>query len=61
MQVFEPLCKAARALVWTALVAPACSGLAQAQGALDAVLARHQIAIAVPTDSAPYGFVGTDL
>ena len=35
--------------------------LAHAQGALDDVLARKQILIAVPTDSAPYGFAGTDL
>ena len=34
---------------------------AQAQGALDAVMARKQINIAVPTDFAPYGFVGVDM
>ncbi len=34
---------------------------AQAQTALDEVLARKQINIAVPTDFPPYGFVGTDL
>ncbi len=37
------------------------AGAAQAQGALDAVMAKKQIAIAVPTDFPPYGFVGTDL
>ena len=35
--------------------------LAQAQSALDDVMAKKLILIAVPTDSAPYGFVGTDL
>jgi polar amino acid transport system substrate-binding protein len=34
---------------------------AQAQAALDEVLARKSIAIAIPTDFPPYGFVGTDL
>jgi polar amino acid transport system substrate-binding protein len=34
---------------------------AQAQSALDDVLARKQINIAIPTDFPPYGFVGTDL
>jgi polar amino acid transport system substrate-binding protein len=34
---------------------------AHAQGALDAVLAKKSIAIAIPTDFPPYGFVGTDL
>ncbi len=34
---------------------------ATAQNALDEVMARKLIRIAVPTDSAPYGFVGTDL
>ena len=36
-------------------------GLVQAQSALDDVMAKKLILIAVPTDSAPYGFVGTDL
>lgn len=36
-------------------------GAAQAQGALDAVMAKKQINIAVPTDFPPYGFVGTDM
>ena len=34
---------------------------AQAQSALDDVLAKKLILIAVPTDAAPYGYVGTDL
>jgi polar amino acid transport system substrate-binding protein len=34
---------------------------AQAQNALDDVLARKSINIAIPTDFAPYGFVGTDM
>ena len=34
---------------------------AHAQSALDDILARKTILIAVPTDAAPYGFVGTDL
>ena len=36
-------------------------GSAHAQTALDDVMAKKAIVIAVPTDSAPYGFVGTDL
>lgn len=35
--------------------------LAQAQTALDDVMARKQINIGIPTDFPPYGFVGTDL
>ncbi len=34
---------------------------AHAQTALDDVLAKKNIAIAIPTDFPPYGFVGTDL
>ena len=34
---------------------------AHAQDALDGVLARKSINIAIPTDFPPYGFVGTDL
>ncbi|WP_157270645.1 transporter substrate-binding domain-containing protein [Azohydromonas aeria] len=34
---------------------------AQAQSALDDIVARKSINIAIPTDFAPYGFVGTDL
>lgn len=36
-------------------------GLARAQTALDDILAKKQITIAIPTDFPPYGFVGTDL
>jgi polar amino acid transport system substrate-binding protein len=32
-----------------------------AQNALDDVLAKKVLTVAIPTDSAPYGFVGTDL
>ena len=39
----------------------AATGLAQAQTALDDVLAKKLITIAIPTDFPPYGFVGTDL
>jgi polar amino acid transport system substrate-binding protein len=35
--------------------------LVQAQSALDDVLAKKLITIAIPTDFPPYGFVGTDL
>jgi polar amino acid transport system substrate-binding protein len=48
---------AAAALIGGALSAAP----ALAQNALDEILAKKSIAIAVPTDSAPYGFVGTDL
>src|SRR4051812_30034060 len=34
---------------------------AAAQTALDTIMARKTIRVAVPTDSPPYGFVGTDL
>jgi polar amino acid transport system substrate-binding protein len=37
------------------------AGTAQAQGALDAIQAKKQITIAIPTDFPPYGFVGVDL
>ena len=36
-------------------------GLVQAQSALDNVMAKKLITIAIPTDFPPYGFVGTDL
>lgn len=48
----------ARALGALSLVAAAG---AQAQNALDDILARKSINIAIPTDFAPYGFVGTDM
>ena len=34
---------------------------AAAQSALDGIMAKKQIQIAIPTDFPPYGFVGTDL
>ena len=34
---------------------------ALAQNALDEIVAKKSITIAIPTDSAPYGYVGTDL
>ena len=34
---------------------------ALAQSALDDVLAKKVLTVAIPTDSAPYGYVGTDL
>jgi len=37
------------------------SSAALAQSALDGVLARKSITIAIPTDFPPYGFVGTDM
>ena len=45
------------------IVAALCASAlpAFAQTALDDVLARKQINIAIPTDFPPYGFVGTDL
>ena len=49
------LLRAAAALC-AALVAPAF-----AQNALDEILAKKVITVAIPTDSAPYGYVGTDL
>jgi polar amino acid transport system substrate-binding protein len=48
-----------RTLIAAALCAAALPALAQT--ALDDVLARKQINIAIPTDFPPYGFVGTDL
>ena len=37
------------------------STAAHAQGALDGVMAKKSITIAIPTDFPPYGFVGTDM
>jgi polar amino acid transport system substrate-binding protein len=53
--------KAAGALAMFAALAPAFVASAHAQTALDDVMATKLIVIAIPTDSAPYGFVGTDL
>lgn len=47
------------ALALLALLSPV--GVAHAQKALDGILAKKQIAIAIPTDFPPYGFVGPDL
>jgi len=47
-----------RAALALALLAPLAT---QAQNALDEVMARKSIHIAIPTDFPPYGFVGTDL
>ena len=47
----------AAAAAATALFPPS----AHAQAALDEVMARKTILIAIPTDFPPYGFVGTDL
>ena len=41
--------------------APALLATAQAQTALDEVMAKKVLVVAIPTDSAPYGYVGTDL
>ena len=49
-----------RHLVIASLLAAAAFG-AHAQGALDAIVAKKSITIAIPTDFPPYGFVGVDL
>ncbi|HEY4065410.1 MAG TPA: transporter substrate-binding domain-containing protein [Burkholderiaceae bacterium] len=48
-------------LACAAALAPALLTPAFAQTALDDVLAKKVLVVAIPTDSAPYGFVGTDL
>jgi len=48
------LCAAGAALFF-------CPLLVQAQAALDEIMSRKVINIAIPTDFPPYGFVGTDL
>lgn len=52
--LLHSLCLIATATLWLA-------GAAHAQTALDDVMARKTIRIAIPTDFPPYGFVGTDL
>jgi polar amino acid transport system substrate-binding protein len=52
----RPFFKATAALALAAALAPAF-----AQNALDEVMAKKLIVVAIPTDAAPYGFVGTDL
>eukprot|EP01136_Pigoraptor_vietnamica_P012303 Opistho-1_new@52089 len=42
-------------LIWASL------GAAQVQTALDNILAKKQITIAIPTDYPPYGYVGLDM
>ena len=42
-------------------LAPALLAAAHAQTALDDVMAKKLLVVAIPTDSAPYGYVGTDL
>jgi len=49
-----------RHLILASLLAAVAVG-AQAQSALDAILAKKSITIAIPTDFPPYGFVGVDL
>jgi polar amino acid transport system substrate-binding protein len=49
-----------RPLVLAALLV-GCSVTAHAQGALDGIVAKKSITIAIPTDFPPYGFVGVDL
>lgn len=48
-------------LVLTLSLSALCASKVQAQAALDEVLARKTIVIAIPTDFPPYGFVGTNL
>ncbi len=55
--MFRRTLLAATASIAAALASPG----AQAQAALDDILARKTINIAIPTDFPPYGFVGTDL
>ena len=40
---------------------PLFAAVAHAQNALDDIVAKKLLVVAIPTDSAPYGFVGTDL
>jgi polar amino acid transport system substrate-binding protein len=46
---------------WIALASVLSVTPAFAQNGLDEVMAKKLIVIAIPTDAAPYGFVGTDL
>ena len=50
-----------RSLALAALLPLLLGAPAQAQNALDEVMARKQSNIAIPTDFPPYGFVGTNL
>jgi polar amino acid transport system substrate-binding protein len=49
------------AIAAAAIAAALTTQPAHAQAALDEVIAKKTIAIAIPTDFPPYGFVGTDL
>ena len=49
------------AIAASALTAALSATPARAQSALDEVMAKKTITIAIPTDFPPYGFVGTDL
>ena len=54
--------KSRRPFLLATLLAAACLPMfAQAQAALDEVMAKKVINIAIPTDFPPYGYVGTDL
>ena len=58
----RPFALSSVAALATALLAPLVAPMsAQAQTALDEVMARKLINIAIPTDFPPYGFVSTDL
>ena len=50
-----------RTLITAAALAALLSSPALAQNALDEIVAKKTITIAIPTDFPPYGFVGTDL
>ena len=60
MPLLSPLGKFVTGLGASMLLALTCS-TAAAQTALDDVMAKKSITIAIPTDFPPYGFVGTDL
>lgn len=50
-----------RAALTLSAIALACSGAAHAQSLLDDITKSKKVRIAIPTDYAPYGFVGKDL
>ena len=53
--------KPTKRLFSIAIAALLASAAVQAQTALDDVLKSKTLKVAIPTDSAPYGYVGTDL
>lgn len=59
--MMNPVLTRRPALALLAAAALWAAGPAQAQSALDSVMAKKLITIAIPTDFPPYGFVGTDL